>query len=563
MCGFIGIFGNKAKTKKIHHPLQLISHRGPDGSVIYEKSGFVIGSTRLAIVPPHSFDGVSCLEENDLLTLNGEIFYDTEILQGKTDTIVLHERIRQNGLLTELSTIRGLFAICRCDTNGLHLARDPFGIKPLYYSELPGGSVAFASEIKALLGMKEIDKALDNDVLMSYRVLGYNIFSGKTPFKKIKSVEPGTCITFTWDGEKKIISYSNSYRRLSISSEINNPLEVSFHVEKLLSLSLKRNFNHDPNPKAIFLSGGLDSACLLVQALKLNTIEPYSLWDGEHIDDICDAKNLCKQLGVNLNLITISTDELDKAIVHYAWHYEFPIGGAGFDLFGGIAFHILAKHIADRRHRVAFCGEGADELFLGYHQYHMEPELLKSKLLTILSKSKYHPLRLKLQELGIFAEGEQLAYAMRNLAFEYGLSEYHLPSVDRSGMAFGLEIRPPYLDPDMSKLTSSLPPQVFIDRKENWTKLPLRILLKRHITDTNIRSAVRRKRAMAYSVQSQACEIEKKIYNIVPNISFSELIWRLFFYMHLSNNFPEAPDIRFSELVPELTKLACPLCESF
>ena len=561
MCGFVGRFGDMAKADLLRLPLRSIKHRGPDGCVMYEKPGFAIGYARLAILPPLSFSGLSRTSEDDVLALNGEIFYGADTLHERTDTNVLHDRIRQRGLVAELTDLRGLFALCRCNAQGLHLARDAFGIKPLYYAELPGGDVVFSSEMKALLAMKEIDKTLDHDVLVSFRVLGYNVFPGRTPFKKIKSVQPGTCVTFTHDSKKKISRFNRSMDRIDFSDVVYDKLKLSLHIEDLLRTSLRRNYMHDPNPKALFLSGGLDSACLLMQTVKLGKVEPFILWDGKHDDDFKDAVSLCKHFKCNPTVITSSIEEFDQAIVHYAWHFERPIGGMGFDLFGGVAFHILAQHIAGSGHRVAFCGEGADELFLGYHQYHMNPSILQQQLTETLTKSEYKSLKEQLQQLGVFSMDDELDHGMRYLAFRYGLAEYHLPSVDSSGMAFGLEIRPPYLDIDLVNFTNSLSGPMLIDRNENWTKLPLRALLQRHLTNPNIRSAIRRKRAMAYSLIELASKMETQIHRIAPKVTLSDLLWRLFFYLHVSQRFFKPPNVTFSELIPELIKLECPLCE--
>jgi len=165
---------------------------------------------------------------------------------------------------------------------------------------------------------------------------------------------------------------------------------------------------------------------------------------------------------------------------------------------GGVAFHLLARTIASD-YRVALCGEGADELFLGYHRYHVEPEFFARELLERIRATGNEALLHWALEKGL--DSPNVASALIKLAREQGLSEYHLPSVDASGMAFGLEVRPPYLNNELAKLVVSLPHSALLDRKENWTKRPLRRILN-GIGAPDQRASVRRKRAMSYAVET-------------------------------------------------------------
>ena len=195
---------------------------------------------------------------------------------------------------------------------------------------------------------------------------------------------------------------------------------------------------------------------------------------------------------------TINEHTLAREIVHYAWHFEHPIASSSFDLFGGVAFHALARAVA-RDFRVAFCGEGADELFMGYHRYHMDSAVI---LKSIRQYSKSCPeLREWAQASGLFGGECDISRVFRNMALHQGLSEYHLPSVDRSGMAFGLEIRPLYLSTDLVEYVAALDETVLVDRQNYWTKLPLRNIVRQRLGEQRAgRVLTRRKRAMAFAV---------------------------------------------------------------
>ena len=463
MCGFVGLFGKNSLNIPIDRYGQLISYRGPDCQTSFCTPQFQVFFSRLAILPPLEKNGISEYK-GSFLVLNGEIYFDDF---GKlTDTELLHHKLIDEGF-SILHRLNGQFAFALFKDNMLFLGRDHLGIKPLYYSQLSPGITVFSSEIKAISQIPQIDKELNRPVIECFKGLGYNLFPGKTCFKKIHSVEAGELLSIDCNQRVK----KKYFFKYDISAEEDSELNLDT-VKDELDAGIKRCVIHDQcNSKALFLSGGLDSSYLLAKGLKHSSIYPFTLWDGENGDDITDARLLCSTLNVPLSEYRVQWPLLDKMIVNYAWHFEMPIGGGGFDLLGGIAFHILAQKIANGGFKVALCGEGADELFLGYHQYHMEPSLLREKLDDAIARYGLRFLKSKLSEIGFFREPERAA---RFIAVKYGLSEYHLQSVDRSGMAFGLEVRPPFVNHRLAVLLKRIQVKNFIDRENNWTKIPLR-----------------------------------------------------------------------------------------
>ena len=543
MCGFVGLFGENSLNIPIDRYGQLISYRGPDCQTAFRTPLFQLFFSRLAILPPLDKNGISEYK-GSFLVLNGEIYFDD--LAELTDTEHLHHRLVDEGF-SVLQELNGQFAFALFKDNSLFLGRDHLGIKPLYYSQLSPDVTVFSSEIKAISQIPQIDKELNRPVIECFKGLGYNLFSGETCFKKIHSVEAGELLRIDCNqqvGKKFFFKYD-------ISAEEDSALNLDT-VKDELDAGIRRCVIHDQcNAKAIFLSGGLDSSYLLAKGLKYSPISPFTLWDGTNSDDITDARLLCKTLNVPLSEYRVQWPLLDKMIVNYAWHYEMPIGGGGFDLLGGIAFHILAQKIANRGFKVALCGEGADELFLGYHQYHMAPSLLRDKLDRAIARYELSSLKGKLSEINFFQEPNR---ASRFIAVKYGLSEYHLQSVDRSGMAFGLEIRPPFVNHRLAILLKRIQTNFFIDLDNNWTKIPLRQIFSQCVPNTKARSAVRRKRAMTYSLSCFDYKISEILRKQKATIAADEAFWRLYFFLHINNDFSSCPDIAFSELVPELEK---------
>jgi asparagine synthase (glutamine-hydrolysing) len=310
--------------------------------------------------------------------LNGEIFglhseNDIQNTLAKTDTELLNELLKDRGTQI-LPDLNGLFAFCLFDGNKLLLARDRFGIKPLYYASHRGGLV-FASEMKAILSLPGFPRELDEDVISSFSVVGHNVFSGKTPFRAIRSVLPGHTIEAGPTGALRELPFAQIPEVPEPGhGECPDPEELQDLIENLLTASVRRAALHDPNPKALFFSGGLDSSLLLDIARKEIPVTAFVLSDRDDADDLVEARRIAAALDIPLEERFINESDLARELVHYAWHFEHPIAGGSFDLFGGVAFHILARHVGSE-FRVAFCGEGADEMFLGYHRLHMEPDL--------------------------------------------------------------------------------------------------------------------------------------------------------------------------------------------
>jgi len=516
----------------------------------------MLAAYRLAIVPPEDAEAV--LEhDGSYYALNGELYELPPAPTGlpSTDTERLAAWFVAHRELDSLRDLRGLFAFCRFDGRELLLARDRFGIKPLYYARFRGGLV-FASEMKAILALPGFSRDPDLDVLSSFRIFGHGVFPGRTPFFNIRALPPGHAATAKTEGALSIRAFCQRHevppagegRRL-------DPEELSYEVERLLGGAVDRAMRHDPNSKALFFSGGLDSTLLLELALAEGGISPWTLTDREDADDLQQARKITLAMGIPLREDWLTVERLSREIVHYAWHFEHPVAGGAFDLLGGAAFHALAREIAGE-HRVALCGEGADELFMGYHRMHMAPELLSTALEDRLPGAS-PALEEWFAHRRFPSSGATLSRTLRDLALNEGLSEYHLPSVDRSGMAFGLEIRPPYLDEELFSLAASLDESMLIDRTGNWTKLPLRTLMRRRASHEDLeRAAERRKRAMPSAVELAGRTLEGELRSSArasgEDSSLASLLEALFHYLHIDPGCPTAPDFSLHTFAVEI-----------
>ncbi len=564
MCGFIGALGSNISADDIENGLRVISHRGPNGTQSTQMGQLRLASCRLAIRPPYDESPLQ-YSNKEVVALNGEIYNLFELMVSPpehalsiTDTNLLVRALSDRGK-TILPALQGLFAFCFSDGQRVLLARDRFGIKPLYYARFQKGLV-FASEMKALLSLPGFSRDVDEDVISSIRIIGHNLFPGRTPFLHVQSLKPGYFIECSAGEEPQEKPFALipqvPLSGCGLSLEGNAAAE---RAEELLFESVSRTILHDPQPKALFFSGGVDSSLLLDLTRQHTPVTCFVLTDRSDADDLTEARRVAHALGVRIEERSINEKDLASEIVNYAWHFEQPIAGGAFDLLGGAAFHVLARSIA-KDFKVALCGEGADEIFMGYHRLHMRPEIFVESLQSELGVVT-PVVRESLEASHLLEHGPLMRQAVRDLAVHQGLSDYHLASVDRSGMAFGLEVRPPYLDNELAAWATSLDESVLIDRNNNWTKLPLRSIARRRFHQPGTeRVAVRRKWAMPSAIQSCSQQMMEHLnarcdcFATNQENNLDEILMDLFFYLHVDPGCTSPPDFSLFDFVYNLRR---------
>jgi len=339
MCGIAGAVGKDAKVLVLNM-LEVLKHRGPDGSGTFSDGDITLGNVLLKITgeknQPISNDGV--------LTYNGEIYNFREIAKNldintDSDSQTLFALIRSRGIEAAIQELDGDYAFAYSENGKTTLVRDPVGVKPLYY--VTGEVFAFASEKKALSGMGQNEIR----VLKAGYMLNYN----------------ATSIT-----EKKVASFSSG-KLMTIENEAR---EMLFEA---LEQSIRKRYY---KPCAIAFSGGLDSSFL---AALCKDAKLYSVgMAGSH--DIKQTRYAAQLLGLldNLHLHEITTKELESAIPNVIKAIESPD-----PLMVSIALplYFASKHAHSDDLRVILSGQGADELFAGYKRYESQnPEDLEKAL---------------------------------------------------------------------------------------------------------------------------------------------------------------------------------------
>jgi len=487
MCGISGIFGECA-PKKVKLMIKTIRHRGPDGESFINYSWGSLGFCWLNIFGPDRNPQPAISRENNItLVFNGEIYNFNELKSSIKSEIIVDEAnlILQLYLIFGEKTfgmLKGMFAIAIMCPGKLILVRDKFGIKPLVYF-INNSTIYFASEIKALLHVNENNIEINKDSLAETSVFGFIFNMEETMFKDIKQVLPGSYLVFE-DRKVKTIKYASLPESFYGEESWQNE-SSTFLLSQLLNESAKMHVDHSKSDQAIYLSGGVDSS-LMTYFIKKHLNEKtntYTLFDDPKSEDRLFAQKIAGEY--NTNHIEYETGAKDtlQFIKHYLYHYESLVTDGLFNVLGSLAFHILSSEIG-KKYKIAYCGEGADELFGGYYWLQAHPLGVGDRLRA--RSKKVNDGKTKIHEYIVdhFPDDDLKEQEIRKEIFNFlmgpGLTNCHLWSVDRSSSAFSFEARPFYLYNDITDWALSLPINDKVTRNKE-TKL----ILKRFASSEN------------------------------------------------------------------------------
>ena len=372
MCGICGFTGYRNDQKAvIERMMKSIEHRGPDSEGSFCGGEITLGFRRLSIIDLE--DGQQPMESADgnlHIVFNGEI-YDYKELRAEleaagisfrthSDTEVLVNTVQQYGEKA-LDKLRGMFgfAVWNEKEQTLMLARDFFGIKPVYYAQIDGHFV-FASEIKSILAFPGYKREVNRLALEQYLSFQYSALE-ETFFKGIYKLMPGHVLIYR-DGKYEIKSYFKA--RLTPGQWE----EGAAQLETVLDDSLKHHMLSDVEVGA-FLSGGVDSG-YLAAASGADQAFTVGFDEGDRYNDVEKAAQVAKAAGLKHHVKIISKEEFWNSLPDVMYHMDEPSGDAS-----AVALYFLAQEAA-KHVKVVLSGEGADELFGGYNIYR-EPEALK------------------------------------------------------------------------------------------------------------------------------------------------------------------------------------------
>lgn len=382
MCGIAG-FVDGFVPDLMARMNRLQAHRGPDGQGVFEnaKAGAALGHVRLAILDltDSAAQPMSTPDGRYVLVYNGEIYNFRELrteleqdgihFRSTGDTEVLLRGLERQGE-EFLRRLNGIFAFALWDTHEreLLLARDPAGVKPLYWTEPEPGTLLFSSEIKALFAHPRT--AREPDFMALQQHLTFCHAAGeRTAFKGIRRLAPGTVLRW------RAATRSHETRRYWRPSFGGVPdltrEEAARQLQRRVREATVRQLVSDV-PVGSFLSGGLDSS--LVTAVAAGAVGPefqcytitYPASENvldNFVDDAPYARDVAGRLGVKLREIEIKP-EVAALLPKLIYHLDEPLADPAT-----IACYLISKLARDNGAKVLLSGQGADELFGGYPRY--------------------------------------------------------------------------------------------------------------------------------------------------------------------------------------------------
>lgn len=371
MCGIAGIVDH-SRHYDLPELIRLVNdemqHRGPDAAALFVEDEAALGHRRLSIIdlseaanqPFHDDTG------RYVIVFNGEIYNFQDVkrqlpdypFRTSSDTEVVIAAFAKWGPAC-LDLLKGMFALAIWDRveKTLFLARDRFGVKPLYYYR-DGGLLIFASEIRAILASKLVPRKVNRPALAEY--LRFQSFTAPvTLVEDILQLPAGTHMTWK-QGQIEQKVYWDVTRRKQEIAERTLP-EIHRRIRELLYASVERRLVSDV-PLGAFLSGGIDSGAIVAIMSQVNkkTTNAFTVgFEEKEYDELPYAEIVAKKFGVQHNKVLLRADDFLNKLPFALNAMDTPSGD-------GPNTYVVAEAIRKSGITVALSGVGGDELFAGY-----------------------------------------------------------------------------------------------------------------------------------------------------------------------------------------------------
>lgn len=382
MCGITGLIhldGSPVVPAILQRMTDSIAHRGPDGEGHWIEGNVGIGHRRLAIIDlsPAGHQPIITSDQRYILSFNGEIYNFCELraeletagycFRSKTDSEVVLYALAHWGT-SALLKFNGMFALAfwDCKARKLLLARDRYGIKPLYYAQ-QGHSFAFGSEQKAITAQPQFERRLDKQALLEYFTF-QNIFTDRTLLRDIQLLPAGHFATFDLKVNRPMLKYTQywDYR----FREPDHPARREEYIEELDRLfrqAVNRQLVSDVELGS-YLSGGMDSGSITAIAAQscpnLKTFTcGFDLSSASGIELAFDERAKAEAMSAKFKTEhyqrVLKAGDMERCLGKLAWHLEEPRVGQSYPNY-------YAAKLASKFVKVVLSGSGGDELFGGY-----------------------------------------------------------------------------------------------------------------------------------------------------------------------------------------------------
>jgi len=410
MCGINGIFlhgGNNhgIDVNEILLTRDSMYNRGPDGAGLWiSDCGTVgFGHRRLAIIelselgaqPMHTSDGEFSITFNGEIYNHNQLRTDLEakgfVFRSHSDTEVLLHLYQHVGI-EMVNQLRGMFAFALWDNSNkkLIVARDPYGIKPVYYSN-KNGVFRFASQVKALLAGNSVDFSINPAALVSFLLWG-SISEPLTFYENIHVLPAGHVLEIDYSGRQRLHQYWNINNTINSSYSADSaihPDRAKILAKSAIIDSVKAHMVADV-PVGTFLSAGLDSATItgLAQELVSEPVRAITLtfeeFNGRSLDEAPIAREIASRLGVNHQVVTSSMSDVETELAMFLEAMDQPT-------IDGINTWLVSKAAKSNGLKVVLSGLGGDEMLGGYNTFETIPEII-TKLSAYNSNSTINSL---------------------------------------------------------------------------------------------------------------------------------------------------------------------------
>jgi len=541
MCGVVGLIG-KDRSVSIEEILPMVDclkNRGPDyrSTWVSKNNQVAFGHTRLSII--------DCSEKSHqplhyrdrfVITYNGEIYNFKSLRQslislghefhsgGDTEVIVAAYAEWGNACVNQLD---GMFAFAIYDniTNSVFIARDQFGIKPLYVYE-DSNIIAFASTVTAIRKCQNVELEVDQTSLFNYIEVGFIPAPG-SPFKQIKKVKPGHWKLFDINRQVNCSNSSTVNQSQKILKSDLNFTKSKNILKVAIEESVKDQLNADVKV-GTFLSGGVDSSLItaIAQKYSAHKIDTFTVsFPGHAEDESKYVGDIVQHLGCNNYIVEFTPQNLIERLELHATEFDEPFADPSalptFDLC-----KLASEHV-----KVCLGGDGADELFGGYNNYrnlnllsafsqapiflkkmvqatvtllpnfNSKSELIKKALNCKSDAEIFYLMRSMIKDLPMLTQTPRLdafnlivkrafensifskpSATAANLDLQTYLPDDILKKVDVTSMAFSLEARVPFLSKKVYEMAQSLPEHYKMSFFQN--KLILREMLADYLPKT-------------------------------------------------------------------------------
>lgn len=561
MCGIAGIWSSESGAIESLAPIRAmcrsLQHRGPDDGGLYHDEWVHLGHQRLSIIDLEGGHQPLCNEDESLwIAYNGELFNYRELARGlrarghrfrtRSDTEVILHLYEEKGPDC-LHDLNGQFAFAIWDRRRqeLFLARDRFGILPLFYA-LANGKFIFASEVKAILASGEVDAEMDPFALEHFTTLGF-LTAPRTMFRGVRALPAGFFLRLR-DGHVDLQRYWDV--EFPVNGE-HRPLDHRECEEALrahLREAVRSRLVADV-PVGIYLSGGIDSCTVAGFMAQVADEPPRAFTIGfpdTSLDESCFSKLMSDSIEAPVKTVLVRDATICEKLPRLLWHTECP-------MFSVEPAAVLSLSGLTSRHlKVVLTGQGGDEAFAGYPIYALDKlrrffgrpplrivsavmrELLNRKMgdsalfpsraeeAAVTEEFGFYPALNLLynflnQLRGLYSHDMQREVrgfsAIQDAAFDLSrtngrhpldqslyltcktLLDNFLLSVqgDRPSMANAVEMRFPYLDHHLFDFAAHLPPQLRLRR------LNEKAILKSTVGGREVPQAIARRRKKSFS----------------------------------------------------------------